>query len=104
VVSETWAEGSQSDLLAAYVLNMRGTDIPYNPLFHAYLYVGLDSATLFLESSKVDEEIEAYLQSIRVERKPYADIWTFLRKREWGEGKVGLIHSKDNGKDSHRVI
>lgn len=75
---------------SAYTLNLRGTDIPYNPLFHAYLFVGLDNATIFVDSSKVDETVEAYLQEIGVERKDYTDLWPYLRKRPWGEGKLLL--------------
>ena len=41
----------------AYILNLRGSDIPYNPLFHAYLFVGLESAVLFVEKSKVQDGI-----------------------------------------------
>ncbi|KAF9065954.1 Creatinase/aminopeptidase [Rhodocollybia butyracea] len=73
----------------AWLLNMRGSDIPYNPLFHAYLFVSLDSAVLFLEKSKVDEKVAAYLANIGVERRDYVDIWAFLRHREWNrEGKI----------------
>ncbi|GAW05634.1 Creatinase aminopeptidase [Lentinula edodes] len=73
----------------AWLLNMRGSDIPYNPLFHAYLFVGLDNVVLFLEKSKVSDEVAAYLQNIGVERRDYVDVWSFLRKREWkSEGKI----------------
>lgn len=72
----------------AYLLNLRGSDIPFNPLFQAYLYVGLDKAVIFLESSKAPEDIQTYLRTIGVDRRDYNDLWTFLRKREWGEGKV----------------
>ncbi|KAJ2911838.1 hypothetical protein MD484_g8576, partial [Candolleomyces efflorescens] len=72
----------------AYALNLRGTDIPYNPLFHAYLFIGLDTSTLFVDSSKVDESVDAYLHSISVERKDYTELWPFLRRRPWGEGKL----------------
>ncbi|KAJ6526974.1 aminopeptidase-P [Mycena vulgaris] len=72
----------------AYLLNLRGSDIPFNPLFQAYLFVGLESAVLFLDSSKVNEDIAGYLQSLNVERRDYVDLWQFLRRREWGAGKV----------------
>ncbi|KAF9490673.1 Creatinase/aminopeptidase [Pleurotus eryngii] len=72
----------------AYLLNLRGSDIPFNPLFQAYLYVGLDNATIFLESPKAPEDIQTYLRTIGVDRRDYNDLWTFLRKREWGEGKL----------------
>ena len=70
------------------MLNLRGQDIPYNPLFHAYLYVGLDQAVVFLDGSKVDESVTGYLREVGIDRREFIDVWTFLRKREWGEGKV----------------
>jgi Xaa-Pro aminopeptidase len=73
------------------LLNLRGSDIPHNPLFHAYLFVGLDKAIIFLDASKVNEEASDYLKSLGVERREYTDLWTFLRKRDWGEGKVGFF-------------
>lgn len=72
----------------AWTLNLRGADIPYNPLFHAYLYIGLDRATLFLDAVKVVPEVSDYLRSINVDRRDYTDLWAFLRRREYGEGKV----------------
>ncbi|EIN13518.1 Creatinase/aminopeptidase [Punctularia strigosozonata HHB-11173 SS5] len=72
----------------AYLLNLRGNDVPYNPVFQAYLYVGLTDAILFLEPQKVNEDIDEYLKSIGVSRREYNDLWTFLRRREMGEGKV----------------
>ncbi|GLB45010.1 putative peptidase M24B family protein [Lyophyllum shimeji] len=72
----------------AYLLNIRGSDIPHNPLFHAYLYVGLESATIFLDASKVTVDTGEYLKSLGVERREYLDLWSFLRRREWGKGKI----------------
>lgn len=74
----------------AWILNLRGQDIPYNPLFHAYLYVGLDKTIVFLDGSKVDESVSGYLQELGVERRDFVEIWNFLRGRGWGEGKVLL--------------
>ena len=70
-------------------MNLRGSDIPYNPFFRAYLYVGLDKAVVFLQRSKVDHSVADYLREVGIERRDFVDIWGFLRKREWGEGKVG---------------
>ena len=72
----------------AYILNLRGSDIPYNPLFHAYLFVSLDSAILFVEPQKLEPEVIDYLNGIGVEQRNYADVWPFLRRREWGDGRV----------------
>ncbi|KAI0318858.1 Creatinase/aminopeptidase [Amylostereum chailletii] len=71
----------------AYVLNLRGDDVPYNPVFHAYLYIGLDRAVLFIETAKT-MAVRDYLGNIGVDVREFNDIWTFLRRREWGEGKI----------------
>ena len=77
-------------LETAYILNLRGSDIPYNPLFHAYLFVGLEFAVfkLFVENSKIQEDVGEYLKENGVQLRSYTDLWPFLRRREWGEGKV----------------
>jgi len=72
----------------AYILNLRGSDIPYNPLFHAYLFVGYDQAILFVELQKLVPEVIDYLDSVGVQHRGYTDLWPFLRRREWGDGKV----------------
>ena len=55
--------------------------------------MGLDRSVIFLESSKVNEDVADYLKSIDVERRDYIDLWSFLRRREWGEGKVSTFSS-----------
>ena len=70
------------------MLNLRGDDIPFNPVFHSYLLVTLSTAVLFIEPTKVTDSIENYLKTIAVERRGYNDIWTYLRRKDWGEGKV----------------
>ncbi|CAK5281128.1 unnamed protein product [Mycena citricolor] len=72
----------------AYLLNLRGSDIPFNPLFHAYFFISQDTAILFADAVKVNEDIHEYLHSLGVERRDYVEIWQFLRRREWGAGKV----------------
>jgi Xaa-Pro aminopeptidase len=72
----------------AWTLNLRGSDIPFNPVFQAYLFVALDRAVLFIDSAKVSAEMREYLEGIGVATKEYSEVWPFLRGREWGEGKV----------------
>ena len=79
---------SRSHRPTAYLLNLRGDDVPFNPVFHSYLFVSLDQTILFIEPAKVTEDIDTYLQSLGVERRDYNDLLTFLRRKEWGDGKV----------------
>jgi Xaa-Pro aminopeptidase len=55
----------------AWLFNLRGSDIPYNPIFFSYAIVTRDSATLYVEISKLSEESKAYLAANNVAVKPY---------------------------------
>lgn len=72
----------------AYVLNLRGQDIPFNPLFQAYLFITQTRCILFVDAVKVDLSVSSYLKTLNVEKQEYNNVWAFLRRREWGEGKV----------------
>lgn len=81
---------------SAWLLNLRGADIAFNPVFHSYLFVGLDTTILFIESVKIDNTVNKYLESIGVEHRPYNDLWTFLPSLERSQGNVRFIlHSFD---------
>ena len=43
----------------AWLLNLRGGDISYNPLFVSYVVVTADSATLYVDKSKVSQSSAA---------------------------------------------
>jgi Xaa-Pro aminopeptidase len=67
---------------------LRGGGIQFNWLFQAYFFVSLDNAILFTDSVQGKEDVRDYLHSLGIKIKKYDDLWTFLRKREWGEGKL----------------
>jgi len=75
------------------LLNLRGSDIPFNPLFYSYLFISLERVILFVDPAKLTDDTENYLRVNKIEWREYNDIWPFLRKREWGEGKL-LINSE----------
>jgi len=75
----------------AYILNLRGSDIPFNPLFYSYLLITLDKAILFIDPAKLTNDVEDYLKAVGVDTKEYHDLWSYLRRREWGEGKVSFL-------------
>lgn len=64
----------------AWTLNMRGTDIPFNPVFFAFLIVTQESAHLFIESTKLSVDCTTYLQSpdVNVTVHPYEDVIKFV--------------------------
>lgn len=58
----------------AWLLNLRGNDVPHSPVMYAYLIVEIDSAKLFVDNSKVTHEVMAHLQKADIELRPYESI------------------------------
>ena len=46
----------------AWLTNLRGADVDYNPVFLAHMLIDADKATLFVDSNKVSADIEKALQ------------------------------------------
>ncbi|KDP23512.1 hypothetical protein JCGZ_23345 [Jatropha curcas] len=55
----------------AWLLNLRGGDVPHSPVMYAYLIVEIDGAKLFVDNSKVTPEVLDHLKSAGVELRPY---------------------------------
>lgn len=60
-----------------WLLNLRGSDIEYNPVFFAYLVLSNDETILFTDNP-FDEKIEEYLEQSNVKVEPYHNIWSSL--------------------------
>ncbi|KAF6135095.1 hypothetical protein GIB67_040406 [Kingdonia uniflora] len=58
----------------AWLLNLRGSDVPRSPVMYAYLIVEIDGSKLFIDKSKVKTEVLAHLKNSRVELRPYESI------------------------------
>ena len=61
-----------------WLLNLRGYDVEFNPVFVAYCIVGLESVDLFVDASKVSEELSQTLSADNINIHPYADIYSYL--------------------------
>jgi len=55
----------------AWILNLRGADVSYNPVFLAHLLIAADAATLFIADSKIDAPLAATLAADGVRLAPY---------------------------------
>lgn len=58
----------------AWLFNLRGTDIPYNPVFLSHALVGKKSARLFVDASKLDAALQSSLEEDGVALEAYEDI------------------------------
>ena len=57
----------------AWITNLRGSDVSYNPVFLAHLLIDAEGATLFTGAGKVPADIAARLAADGVRIAPYAD-------------------------------
>ena len=64
----------------AWVLNLRGSDVEYNPVFLAHLLIDAKGATLFVEASKLNPDLQAALEHDGVRVAPYESIADALGK------------------------
>ncbi len=58
----------------AWVLNLRGSDVEYNPVFLSHLLIDANGATLFVEATKLDEKLQTDLADDGVRIAPYASV------------------------------
>jgi Xaa-Pro aminopeptidase len=61
----------------AWLLNLRGSDIDYNPVFFSYAVVMHDAVTLYINANKVPTEVKEHLRSVKV--APYEQIFGHLK-------------------------
>jgi len=72
----------------AWTLNLRGSDVHCNPVFVAYLFVGLDEVVLFVDAAKVSGEVAEYLRGIGVTTLPYGEVFDWMA--EHADGRLLL--------------
>lgn len=64
----------------AWMFNIRGYDIAFNPVVISYALVSKDKATLFIDDEKLNENVKKYLSDNNIYIKPYDDINIELKK------------------------
>ncbi|WP_414443797.1 aminopeptidase P family protein [Burkholderia sp. 22PA0106] len=70
------ASGANAHLIStlddiAWLFNLRGADVNYNPVFVAHALIGPDAATLFVVDGKLDAALRAALAADGVTVRPY---------------------------------
>ncbi|MCH1880835.1 aminopeptidase P family protein [Alcaligenes ammonioxydans] len=63
----------------AWTLNLRGSDVSYNPVFLSYLLIGPDQAFLFVDSNKLTAGLQEALAADGVQVQNYTELSSFLR-------------------------
>lgn len=63
----------------AWLLNIRGQDVPCNPVVLSFVYVSQQEAILFISEGKLDEQDIAVLNGHGVQVKPYEHAFDFVK-------------------------
>ncbi|MDO4295617.1 MAG: aminopeptidase P family protein [bacterium] len=77
-----------------WLLNIRGNDVPCNPVVLSYAVVTLDALYLFIQEETLSAEVKAYLEGLSVSIRPYGAIYEFVK--QWKKEKVLLEKAKIN--------
>lgn len=78
-----------------WLTNLRAGDITCNPVALSYFFLTESESVLFLQNSKVTDEVKKYLEGNGVQIKDYDTILEYLENRKY-EGKVLLDESGVN--------
>jgi len=86
--------GAQAQVLCAldeiaWLLNLRGADVAYNPVFIAYVIVYQNSASVFVDPAKLDDQVRAGLPS-QLKVSAYEQIGQALKELGEKKAKVWL--------------
>jgi Xaa-Pro aminopeptidase len=66
----------------AWLLNLRGSDVSYNPVFLAFLLVSANDTELYVEPGKIPGEIGTELERDGVTVVPYGEIYLRLERMD----------------------
>ena len=62
----------------AWLLNIRGNDVRYNPVVTSFLFLAPEGSTLFVEEAKIDDDVKLHLSQLGIDTKPYSRALEFL--------------------------
>lgn len=93
VQQQLWSIKADYQLLSslsdiAWLFNLRGNDIQYNPLFLGYALVGKEDVHLCVERQKLSEELTSLLEEEGIKLSPYRAIEELLNNTLRTESRV----------------
>lgn len=77
-----------------WLLNIRGGDVPHNPVVLSYVAVTDKACFLFINEKVLNDKVKEYLDGLHVTIKPYNEIYEFVKT--FREERVLLERSRIN--------
>ena len=105
ILDSAKAQGAQAYFTSAldeiaWLLNIRSSDVPCNPVATSFLYVAPTGSTLFVDEAKMTPEVKAYLAEAGVGVAPYTAVLQALAALP-SDVKVLLSGSRASGAIAH---
>lgn len=79
----------------AWVTNLRGYDVPYNPVLVSFLYVSVKVNVLFIEKEKLDPTVLDYLVNSNIDIISYEEVYDYLKDLP-ADVKIGMDKTQCN--------
>lgn len=79
----------------AWLFNLRGKDIMYNPVFISFALISINEVILFVDEQKLSDELKQKLIADKIRIKNYNDIYTILKNINRGKSIIAEL-SKTN--------
>lgn len=64
----------------AWLLNIRGNDVEYNPVVISYVVLEADKCTLFVDANKIDTVARNYLNFNNIDVQPYEAVFEYIAR------------------------
>lgn len=76
----------------AWLFNIRGNDIPHNPIILSYAVIKMDKSIFFVNEKALNQDIRHALEADGIEIQPYDRIYSYVK--ELGSQEVVLLDKK----------
>ena len=93
----------------AWILNCRGQDVEYNPVFLAHLFIDTSRTVLFIDDIKLSKELHQLLAQDQITVLPYTQTEFFLSQFSQQHvlidpAKVSILHTQSIQKNNQLVL
>ncbi len=83
----------------AWLMNLRGTDVAFNPLFVSFVLIGQEVAILYMDKNKLPESLQLDIASAGIQVKPYLEVYADLSRLPGSS-----ILSIDSGRTNQALV